>query len=141
MLAVEHLDEGEIRRVAADAGNQLHQRLAHLGCIEEQCMRQAFIAELLSLGAIDFGLIVDSSVIMVENCVRHAALRPDAPRLELVRDAAVEVRKPTMFGELIILTERDATDIWHAFDDASEYGPIGFGKTEQAAIDDLISQL
>jgi hypothetical protein len=44
-------------------------------------------------------------------------------------------------GELIILTERDATDIWHAFDDASEYGPIGFGKTEQAAIDDLISQL
>ncbi|MBM3892009.1 MAG: efflux RND transporter permease subunit, partial [Verrucomicrobia bacterium] len=67
-------------------------------------MLQAGIAaSLLSLGAIDFGLIVDSSVIMVENCVRHAALRPDAPRLELIRDAAVEVRKPTMFGELIIL--------------------------------------
>jgi cobalt-zinc-cadmium resistance protein CzcA len=67
-------------------------------------MLQAGIAaSLLSLGAIDFGLIVDSSVIMVENCVRHALLRPDAPRLELVRDAAVEVRKPTMFGELIIL--------------------------------------
>ncbi|MBI5687288.1 MAG: efflux RND transporter permease subunit [Verrucomicrobia bacterium] len=67
-------------------------------------MLQAGIAaSLLSLGAIDFGLIVDSSVIMVENCVRHASLRPDAPRLELVRDAAVEVRKPTMFGELIIL--------------------------------------
>src|SRR5512145_1035630 len=36
-------------------------------------------ASLLSLGAIDFGLIVDSSVIMVENCVRYAARRKDQP--------------------------------------------------------------
>jgi cobalt-zinc-cadmium resistance protein CzcA len=60
-------------------------------------------ASLLSLGAIDFGLIVDSSVIMVENCVRHVAGRADKPWLDTIRDAAVEVRTPTMFGELIIL--------------------------------------
>ncbi len=60
-------------------------------------------ASLLSLGALDFGLIVDSSVILVENCLRRAALAPGRPRLELVREAALEVRKPTLFGELIIL--------------------------------------
>src|SRR5215510_8378491 len=62
-------------------------------------------ASLLSLGAIDFGMIVDSSVVMVENCVRHIA-HGDLTRkskLEMVRDAAVEVRKPTLFGELIIM--------------------------------------
>ncbi|MCS7090634.1 MAG: CusA/CzcA family heavy metal efflux RND transporter [Verrucomicrobiota bacterium] len=69
-----------------------------------QMMWQVGIAaSLLSLGAIDFGLIVDSSVIMVENCVRHAARQPDKPWLDLIRDAALEVRKPTLFGELIIL--------------------------------------
>lgn len=69
-----------------------------------QMMLQAGIAaSLLSLGAIDFGLIVDSSVIMVENCARHAALRPNQPLREVVREAALEVRRPTMFGELIIL--------------------------------------
>src|SRR4029077_14515148 len=58
----------------------------------------------MSLGAIDFGLVVDSSVVMVENCVRHLAHdRSDRNRVEIVRDAAVEVRKPTMFGELIIM--------------------------------------
>jgi cobalt-zinc-cadmium resistance protein CzcA len=67
-------------------------------------MLQAGIAaSLLSLGAIDFGLIVDSSVIMVENCVRHAARRADKPWMDTIRDAALEVRKPTMFGELIIM--------------------------------------
>jgi heavy metal efflux system protein len=60
-------------------------------------------ASLMSLGAIDFGLIVDSSVIMIENCVRRLAHAGTSRRkLEVVRDAAVEVRKPTMFGELII---------------------------------------
>jgi cobalt-zinc-cadmium resistance protein CzcA len=60
-------------------------------------------ASLMSLGAIDFGLIVDSSVIMVENCVRRLAHEGGTrPKLEIVRDAAIEVRKPTMFGELII---------------------------------------
>ncbi len=67
-------------------------------------MLQAGIAaSLLSLGAIDFGLIVDSSVIMVENCVRHAAHHKNKPWLEVIRDAAIEVRKPTLYGELIIL--------------------------------------
>jgi cobalt-zinc-cadmium resistance protein CzcA len=60
-------------------------------------------ASLMSLGAIDFGLIVDSSVIMVENCLRRVANRPPgASYAEVIRDAAIEVRQPTMFGELII---------------------------------------
>lgn len=60
-------------------------------------------ASLMSLGAIDFGLIVDSSVIMVENCIRRISLnKANRPHLDVVRDAAIEVRKPTMFGELII---------------------------------------
>jgi heavy metal efflux system protein len=60
-------------------------------------------ASLMSLGAIDFGMIVDSSVIMVENCVRRLSHEGGTrPKLDIVRDAAVEVRKPTMFGELII---------------------------------------
>lgn len=67
--------------------------------------RFGIAASLLSLGAIDFGMVVDSSVVMVENCVRHIAhgdLRGRSKR-EVIRDAAVEVRKPTMFGELIIM--------------------------------------
>jgi cobalt-zinc-cadmium resistance protein CzcA len=60
-------------------------------------------ASLMSLGAIDFGLIVDSSVIMIENCVRRLAHEGRSrPKMEIIRDAAIEVRKPTMFGELII---------------------------------------
>ena len=64
-------------------------------------------ASLLSLGAIDFGLVVDSTVIMTENCVRR--IGEDNERgckrsiIDIVRDAAVEVRRPTMFGELIIM--------------------------------------
>lgn len=59
---------------------------------------------LMSLGAIDFGLVVDSSVVMVENCVRRLSLdRSDRSKLDVIRDAAVEVRKPTLFGELIIM--------------------------------------
>ena len=60
-------------------------------------------ASLMSLGAIDFGLIVDSSVIMVENCIHRLSHdNKDTPHVDVIRDAAVEVRKPTMFGELII---------------------------------------
>tara|TARA_R110002049_G_scaffold305056_1_gene501036 strand:- start:84565 stop:87648 length:3084 start_codon:yes stop_codon:yes gene_type:complete len=60
-------------------------------------------ASLMSLGAIDFGLIVDSSVIMVENCIRKLSHSNGlTKKATLIRDAAVEVRKPTMFGELII---------------------------------------
>ena len=66
--------------------------------------RVGIAGSLMSLGAIDFGLVVDSSVVMVENCVRHLAHdRSDRSKLAIIRDAAVEVRKPTMFGELIIM--------------------------------------
>jgi len=60
---------------------------------------------LMSLGAIDFGLVVDSSVILVENAAKRLSEEGASKRsvLEIVRDAAVEVRKPTLFGELIIM--------------------------------------
>ena len=66
--------------------------------------RIGIAGSLMSLGAIDFGLVVDSSVVMVENCVRHLS-HDDTGRskLAIIRDAAVEVRKPTLFGELIIM--------------------------------------
>lgn len=66
-------------------------------------LRFGISASLLSLGAIDFGLIVDSSVIMIENVVRHLGHAGERDRVQVVRDAAIEVRKPTVFGELIIL--------------------------------------
>jgi cobalt-zinc-cadmium resistance protein CzcA len=68
-------------------------------------------ANLMSLGAIDFGLIVDAAVIIVENCVRQLAARsrelgralnPDE-RVETVRSATLEVRKASQFGEMIII--------------------------------------
>ncbi len=65
-------------------------------------LRFGIAASLLSLGAIDFGMIVDSSVVMVENCVRRLA-NATGNKLEVIRAAASEVRKPTMFGELIIM--------------------------------------
>ncbi|HTU26199.1 MAG TPA: CusA/CzcA family heavy metal efflux RND transporter, partial [Pirellulales bacterium] len=72
-------------------------------CAFTGMLRFGIAASLLSLGAIDFGMIVDSSVVMIENCVRHLAEdREGRSRLEIIRDAAVEVRGPTMFGELII---------------------------------------
>jgi cobalt-zinc-cadmium resistance protein CzcA len=67
-------------------------------------LRAGIAGTLMSLGAIDFGLIVDSSVIMVENTVRHLHEdRTNRPVVEVVAQAAKEVRKPTMFGELIIM--------------------------------------
>jgi cobalt-zinc-cadmium resistance protein CzcA len=64
-------------------------------------------ASLLSLGAIDFGLVVDSSVIVTENCVRKIgedrAAGGSRSLIDIVREAAIEVRKPTLFGELIIM--------------------------------------
>jgi cobalt-zinc-cadmium resistance protein CzcA len=68
--------------------------------------RLGIAGSLMSLGAIDFGLVVDSSVVMVENCVRHLAHdrgNSGRSKLAIIREAAVEVRKPTMFGELIIM--------------------------------------
>ncbi len=66
--------------------------------------RVGIAGSLMSLGAIDFGLVVDSSVVMIENCVRRMADNASRrPTLDVIRDAALEVRKPTMFGELIIM--------------------------------------
>jgi cobalt-zinc-cadmium resistance protein CzcA len=68
-------------------------------------LRFGVAASLLSLGALDFGLVVDSSVVLVENVVRHLAHggKPGQSRIDIVREAAIEVRKPTLYGELIIL--------------------------------------
>lgn len=67
-------------------------------------LRFGIAGSLMSLGAIDFGLVVDSSVIMVENATRRLSENTQGRSVrEIVRDAAVEVRKPTLFGELIIV--------------------------------------
>jgi cobalt-zinc-cadmium resistance protein CzcA len=66
---------------------------------------------LMSLGALDFGLIVDGAVIIVENCLRrlaelqrmHGALPAFRERLRVVREATVEVIRPSVFGVTIIL--------------------------------------
>jgi cobalt-zinc-cadmium resistance protein CzcA len=61
---------------------------------------------LLSLGAIDFGIVVDSSVVVIENIVHrlaHASPGDPRSRLEIIRDAVIEVRKPAVFGQLIIM--------------------------------------
>ena len=74
-------------------------------CFAVNGMLQVGIAgTLMSLGAIDFGLVVDSSVIMVENAVRRLGEDTSGRGVgEIVQEAAIEVRRPTMFGELIIL--------------------------------------
>lgn len=68
-------------------------------------------ANLLSLGALDFGIIVDGAVIIVENCIRRLAheqarlgrgLTP-AERFAIVFDASSEVRRALLFGQLIIM--------------------------------------
>ena len=66
---------------------------------------------LLSLGALDFGIIVDGAVIIVENCVRRLGERQHelgrlltrAERFEVVFEASRQVRRATIFGELIIM--------------------------------------
>ncbi len=66
---------------------------------------------LMSLGALDFGLIVDGAVIIVENCLRHLAAYQSRhksypelkERIRLVREATLEVIRPSVFGVLIIL--------------------------------------
>ena len=66
---------------------------------------------LMSLGALDFGLIVDGAVITVENCIRRLAeeqkhrgrLLTRAERFDLVFDATKEVVRPAFFGVFIIM--------------------------------------
>jgi heavy metal efflux system protein len=62
-------------------------------------------ANLMSLGglAISIGMVIDATIIQVENVQRHLTQTPDrSGRLATVLRAAVEVRKPSIFGELII---------------------------------------
>jgi cobalt-zinc-cadmium resistance protein CzcA len=65
-------------------------------------------ANLMSLGALDFGLIVDGAVIIVENCLRrmgeagHDGELSLRDRLEVVSDATREVMRPALFGVFII---------------------------------------
>ena len=61
-------------------------------------------ANLLSLGALDFGMVVDGSVVMIENIVRHLGLEND-PRTpaQRIRDAAHEVQRPVFFARGIII--------------------------------------
>ncbi len=62
-------------------------------------------ANLLSLGALDFGMVVDGSVVMIENIVRHLA-HPDDTRTpaQKIREAAHEVQRPVFFARGIIIT-------------------------------------
>ncbi len=63
-------------------------------------------ASLLSLGAIDFGVVVDSSVVVVESIVAklgHLGVVRGWRRQEAIREAAVAVRTPACYGQLIIM--------------------------------------
>ena len=68
-------------------------------------------ANLMSLGALDFGIIIDGAVVIVENCVRRLAHAQEHRRRELtlaerfheVFAAAKEARRPLLFGQLIIM--------------------------------------
>jgi cobalt-zinc-cadmium resistance protein CzcA len=61
-------------------------------------------ANLLSLGALDFGMVVDGAVVMVENIVRHLSTRGGRPTMQCIRDAAHEVQRPVFFAIAIIIT-------------------------------------
>ena len=73
-------------------------------------------ANLLSLGALDFGMVVDGAVVMVENIVRHMSRRqsnlPTSGRItvtvktpaQAIREAAHEVQRPVFYAIAIIIT-------------------------------------
>ena len=63
-------------------------------------------ANLLSLGALDFGMVVDGAVVMVENIVRHLNRPDEAPHtlLDRIRFAAHEVQRPVFYARAIIIT-------------------------------------
>lgn len=68
-------------------------------------------ANLMSLGALDFGIIVDGAIVVVENCIRHLANEQKrlgrtltlSERLVVVFEASKEARRPLLFGQLIIM--------------------------------------
>ncbi len=63
-------------------------------------------ANLLSLGALDFGMVVDGAVVMVENIVRHLNRPEEAPLslVDRIRKAAHEVQRPVFYAIAIIVT-------------------------------------
>ena len=63
-------------------------------------------ANLLSLGALDFGMVVDGTVVIIENIVRHFSLSSSTRRspLEIIRDAVLEVLRPVFYARAIIIT-------------------------------------
>ncbi|MBV9037469.1 MAG: efflux RND transporter permease subunit, partial [Acidobacteriaceae bacterium] len=62
-------------------------------------------ANLLSLGALDFGMVVDGAVVMVENIVRHMGHHgAEKTPLERIREAAHEVQRPVFYAIAIIIT-------------------------------------
>ena len=70
------------------------------------CLNLAHIpANLLSLGALDFGMVVDGSVVMIENIVRHLSQKDEGRSpSRRIRDAAHEVQRPVFFARGIIIT-------------------------------------
>jgi len=61
-------------------------------------------ANLLSLGALDFGMVVDGSVVMIENILRHAEYgRGKKTFVEMIGTAAHEVQRPVFFARIIII--------------------------------------
>lgn len=75
-------------------------------------LKAGISANLMSLGALDFGLIVDGAVIVTENCLRRIALRQEhvgralslSERIEEVREASRQMIQPAVFGQAIIMT-------------------------------------
>ncbi len=61
-------------------------------------------ANLLSLGALDFGMVVDGAVVMIENIVRHLNRREAGDIEERIRAAAHEVQRPVFYAIAIIIT-------------------------------------
>ena len=62
-------------------------------------------ANLLSLGALDFGMVVDGAVVMIENIVRHMTFAHDTETpIERIADAAHEVQRPVFYAIGIIIT-------------------------------------
>jgi cobalt-zinc-cadmium resistance protein CzcA len=63
-------------------------------------------ANLLSLGALDFGMVVDGAVVMVENIIRHLGRRDHDIRTpkQKISDAAHEVQRPVFYAVAIIIT-------------------------------------
>ena len=63
-------------------------------------------ANLLSLGALDFGMVVDGAVVMVENMIRHLSHPDDLYKspMERIREAAHEVQRPVFYAIAIIIT-------------------------------------